>query len=200
MFIERLIGSSAKVKVLRVLAESNLFYSLYDLQRITNLSMGAIHKAVSAFLRESIVTEKKGAGKQRYYQFNTNFVENRYAQTILSLFDIEKQERRRVIPLDVWSYLEDIGNDLVDNVPGLSLIYLVGSIPRGEINIRSEVELLIVGDKDCDSQKVDKTVKKYSRKKVRYVFLREKEFDEKKDTPRYRTELEGSLLLIRNRR
>ena len=59
MFIENLIGSKAKVKILRVLAESRTAYSLKDLVDATELSIGIIHKALGNLVEEGIV-EKKG--------------------------------------------------------------------------------------------------------------------------------------------
>src|SRR3989338_1940367 len=85
MFIETVIGSPPKVKVLRVLAGTQIAYSLYEIKKLTGLSIGVVHKVVTLLLNEGLITKKKGKGKQGFYQINAN-----NSKEIISLFEKEK--------------------------------------------------------------------------------------------------------------
>src|SRR3989338_11455327 len=98
MFIETIVGSSAKIKVLRALLETKTAYSMEDIKKLSGLSIGVVHKAVTSMLKENIIIRKKGSGKQRFYQIN---LENRYSGKLLGIFDEEKIERRG-IPIHIW--------------------------------------------------------------------------------------------------
>ena len=63
MFIETIMGSPTKIKVLRVLLETKIAYSLADIETLTGLSIGAVHKVAIGIAKEGIATVKKGKGK-----------------------------------------------------------------------------------------------------------------------------------------
>ena len=54
MFLENVVGSKAKVKILRVLSESRAAFSLQNLKNETELSIGIIHKALEELVEEGI--------------------------------------------------------------------------------------------------------------------------------------------------
>ena len=144
MFIETIIGSREKVKVLRVLLETKTAYSLKEIKELSGLSIGAIHKVKNLLLKEKIIVEKKGRGKQRYYQIN---IENRYFNNLSTIFDYEKNERRN-IPIHIWNQLETLCNGLKNRFSiksrSIKEIILYGSLARGEFRISSDIDLMIV--------------------------------------------------------
>src|SRR3989344_4904073 len=120
MFIETIIGSQEKVKVLRVLFETKIAYSLTDIKELSGLSIGAIHKVKNLLLKENLLIEKKGKRKQRYYQIN------------------------------IWNKLESLCSSLKNkfNYKSKSIkeIRLYGSLARGEFRINSDIDLIIIVD------------------------------------------------------
>ena len=83
MFIESIIGSKAKVKILRVLAESRTAYSLKNLTDATELSIGIIHKALGDLVEEGIAIKIKGTRKERLFKFNTG---SPFAASVFDIF------------------------------------------------------------------------------------------------------------------
>ncbi|MBS3081754.1 nucleotidyltransferase domain-containing protein [Candidatus Pacearchaeota archaeon] len=144
MFIETIIGSQEKVKILRVLLETKIAYSLADIKELSGLSIGAIHKVKNLLLKENLIIEKKGKGKQKYYQIN---IENKYFNNLATIFDYEKNERRN-IPVHIWNKLETLCSKLKNrfNHKSRSIkdIILYGSLARGEFRINSDIDLIII--------------------------------------------------------
>lgn len=179
MFIETIIGSSEKVKVLRVMLETKIAYSLGDIKELSGLSIGSVHKVKTLLLKENLIIEKKGKGKQRYYQIN---VENRYFNNLADIFDYEKNERRN-IPIHMWNKLEALCSDLKNKFnkkfKGIQDIVLYGSLARGEFRINSDIDLLIITENDFqDETKVRKLCKDAKIKnKVNPTFVTQKEVE-----------------------
>ena len=140
MFIETIIGSPAKVKVLRILLENKIAYSMLDIQKLSGLSIGVIHKVITLLKEERIIAQKKGKGKQRFYQINP---ENKYLSKLSAIFDEEKIDRRS-IPVHVWNMLEILRSELKTKLKGIRSIILFGSLAKGEFRISSDIDLLII--------------------------------------------------------
>ena len=87
MFIETLLGSKVKAKLLRVLSERRTAFTLQDLKNETELSLGIIHKSIKGLVEEGILIKIKGSRKERLFKFNT---EDPFAHNIFELFEIEK--------------------------------------------------------------------------------------------------------------
>src|SRR3989338_1489794 len=148
MFIETVMGSEAKVKVARTLLESKIAYSMQDIKQLTGLSIGAIHKVISGLLKEGLIIQKKGRGKQRFYQAN---LENKYAARLSSVFDDERNGRKSV-PLHVWNRLGSICSELKAKIEGIKDIILFGSLARGEFRISSDIDLLILTENNFNNE------------------------------------------------
>ena len=173
MFIETIIGSPEKVKVLRILLENKIAYSLADIKELSGLSIGAVHKVKTLLLKENLITEKKGKGKQKYYQIS---IENRYFNNLAAIFDYEKNERRN-IPLHIWNRLEILCSDLKNKFKDVKDIVLYGSLARGEFRINSDVDLQIITENEFqDETKVRKLCKHAKIKnKVNPTFITDNE-------------------------
>ena len=139
MFVENVLGSKAKVKILRVLSESRAAFSLQNLKKETELSIGIIHKALEDLVGEGILLKIKGSRKERLFKFNT---ENPFAHDVFELFRIEKtRQRKEIVFLHTWNVLESAVAKIKENA---GLIMLFGSQARGDATLRSDIDLLIV--------------------------------------------------------
>jgi len=135
MFIENLIGSKAKVKILRVLAESRTAYSLKNLTDATELSIGIIHKALGDLVEEGIAIKIKGTRKERLFKFNTG---SPFAASVFDIFRIEKTKRRKEAVLQhTWTVLENAVSKLKGKT---HLIALFGSQARGHATFKSDIK------------------------------------------------------------
>ena len=145
MFVENLLGSKAKVKILRVLSEARTAYSLKNLRDETELSLSITHKAAEDLAEEGILLKIKGTRKERLYRFNTD---SHFASAVFELFKTEKtRQRKEIVLLHIWSILEDIVSKIKDRS---NLVTLFGSQARGDATLRSDIDLLIIPKKSQD--------------------------------------------------
>lgn len=145
MFIENLLGSKAKVKILRILSETRTAYSLKNLRDETELSLSITHKAAEDLAEEGILLKIKGTRKERLYRFNTD---SPFASAVFELFKTEKtRQRKEIVLLHTWSILEDIVSKIKDRS---NLVTLFGSQARGDATLRSDIDLLIIPKKSQD--------------------------------------------------
>lgn len=139
MFIENILGSRTKVKILRVLTEVRTAYALKDLSKEIALSPSITHQAAEELAEEAVLIRIKGNKKERLYRFNA---EGAFASALFELFKIEKtRQRKDVIFLNIWNVLE---NTITKNEKKIDTAILFGSQARGEATLRSDVDLLII--------------------------------------------------------
>lgn len=139
MFIENLLGSKAKVKILRVLSEARTAYNLKSLKAETELSLSIIHKAAEELAEERILLKIKGTGKERLYKFNAD---SPFASAVFELFKTEKtRQRKEVVLWHTWDILEDAVSKIKDKS---NLIALFGSQARGDATLRSDIDLFVI--------------------------------------------------------
>ncbi|HLC71576.1 MAG TPA: nucleotidyltransferase domain-containing protein [Candidatus Nanoarchaeia archaeon] len=139
MFLETMLGSKAKVKILRVLAEIRTAFTLQDLKNETELSIGIIHQSLQDLTEEGVVQKMKGTKKERLFKFNTN---HPLAHHLFEAFRIEKTvQRKEVILLHTWNVLENAVAKLKEKS---HLILLFGSHARGNATLRSDIDILII--------------------------------------------------------
>lgn len=139
MFLETILGSKAKLKLLRVLAETRTAFTLQELKSETELSIGIIHRSLQDLVQEGIVRKLKGSGKERLFAFDA---ESRIAHPVFELFRTEKTLRRKeVVLLHTWNVLESAVAKLRERS---HLIALFGSQARGHATMRSDIDLLII--------------------------------------------------------
>ena len=145
MFVENLLGSKAKVKILRVLSETRTACSLKNLRDETELSLSITHKAAEDLAEEGILLKIKGTRKERLYRFNTD---SHFASAVFELFKTEKtRQRKEIVLLHIWSILEDIVSKIKEKS---NFIVLFGSQARGDATLNSDIDLLIIPKKSQD--------------------------------------------------
>lgn len=160
MFLKNLIGTKAKVKLLRVLTESRTAFTLQDLKKETELSIGIIHQSLQDLVEDGLVIKIKGSRKERLFKFQT---ESPFAHQVFELFRIEKTiQRKEAVLLHTWNVLES----LVAKIEAQSsFILLFGSQARGQATLRSDIDVLIIPkNSNGEILKIIETIK--SRNKI----------------------------------
>ena len=194
MFIENLVGSKAKVKILRVLSETRTAYNLNNLKAETELSLGIVHKASEELTEEGLLLKIKGNRKERLYKFNTD---SPFASSIFELFKVEKtRQRKEIIFMHTWSILED----MVSKIKSKSiLIILFGSQARGDATLNSDIDLLIM-PKNSKEEILDLMREIKVKNKINPTLLNQAEFNEeiKNNTLFYRNIKKDSIILYIN--
>lgn len=192
MFIENVIGSKAKVKIVRVLAEVRTAYSLKSLVEETGLSLSITHKAAEELAEEGILVKIKGTRKERLYKFNP---ESGFASALFELFKMEKtRQRGEVIFLKTWNVLETV---LTSARNKINLMILFGSQVKGNATLRSDIDLLIIPRRDKSD--LLEQIKEID-PKINPLFLDLRTFkaDIKNKTPFYTSiKKEGLVLFVR---
>jgi predicted nucleotidyltransferase len=191
MFVENIIGSKAKVKILRVLVESRTAYRLKEIMDATELSIGIIHQALKDLVEEGIIIKIKGTRKERLFKFNTD---SPFAASIFDIFRIEKTKYRKEAVLQhTWTVLERVISKLEGKA---HLIALFGSHARGHAAFKSDIDLLIIHD-DNQSEIFDILSKVKSKSKIQPVAISRGAFkdDIKNDTLFYKNIKSDSIIL-----
>ena len=191
MFIENLLGSKVKVKLLRVLSETRTAFTLQDLKNETELSLGIIHKSIKDLVEEGILIKIKGSRKERLFKFNT---EDPFAHNIFELFEIEKTlQRKEVVLLHTWNVLDSAVAKIKEKS---SLILLFGSQSRGDATLRSDIDILVV-PKNSQEEILDALRKVKSKNKINPTVISLESFKSeiKNDTLFYKNIKRDSLIL-----
>src|SRR3989344_2136735 len=197
MFIENLLGSRAKVKVLRVLSEARTAYSLKGLKAETELSLSIVHRSAEELAVEGILLRIKGTGKERLYKFDTD---SPFAAAIFELFKTEKtRQRKEIIFMHTWSVLEDVVSKIRDKS---NLVILFGSQARGDATLDSDIDILIIPKnlkdfKDNKNQILDIIRKINAKNKINPTLLELESFNQeaKDNTLFYRNIKKDGIIL-----
>lgn len=179
MFIENILGSRTKVKILRVLTEVRTAYALKDLSKEIGLSPSITHQAAEELAEERVLIKIKGTKKERLYRFNA---ESAFTSALFDLFKIEKtRQRKSVIFLNIWNILE---NTITKNEKKIDMAILFGSQARGEATLRSDIDLLIIS-KGKQPTLIEKIKKIDKRINLLLMTLAEFQSHQKHKTPLY---------------
>src|SRR3989344_5358961 len=191
MFIENLLGSRAKVKVLRVLSEARTAYSLKSLKAETELSLSIVHRSAEELAEEGILLRIKGTRKERLYKFDTD---SHFAAAIFELFKTEKtRQRKEIIFMHTWSVLEDVVSKIKEKS---NLIVLFGSHARGDATLNSDIDLLVI-PKNSNEEILDSTRTIIAKNKINPMLLSLAAFNEyaKNNTLFYKNIKKDSIVL-----
>ena len=190
MFIENILGSRTKVKILRVLTEVRTAYALKDLSKETGLSLSITHQAAEELAEERVLIRIKGTKKERLYKCNA---ESAFASALFEIFKIEKTTQRQdVIFLKIWNVVETI---LAKTKKDIDLMILFGSQARGTATLRSDIDVLII-PKGKDIHLTEKMEK--NDPKINVLPMRLEEFKEhmRNETPLYKNLKKDAIILF----
>jgi predicted nucleotidyltransferase len=122
------------VRVLRALDElpDGLPASARELARRSGLSHPTASKVLASFVSQGIVLARRGP-RTDAFELNRAHV---LVEKLRPLFDWERQLLRE---LGVF-----IGRAIEREAPGVSAAYLFGSVVRGELTVRSDIDLAVI--------------------------------------------------------
>jgi len=142
MFIENILGTESKVKIIRTLLDINTAFTLENLEKETGLSRGIIHREVKRLEKVNIIEKVEKQGKLGFYKIN---LDNSYVHSLANIFDLEKmKERRNKIPVQTWNILESLVNSIISSKIDVGMIILFGSVARGTSTLKSDIDILVV--------------------------------------------------------
>jgi len=203
MFVDSLMGTSSKIKILRTLAESNTAFTLKELENEALLSRGIVHREATRLTKDNFIFEMKTVGKEKAYRIN---MENPYTQKAIELFSIEKiRDRKNSVILKIWNALESIVSYVLVKKLEVASIMLFGSHARGMATPRSDIDILIVmiSDYEKAQDKLTPIFEKYQKKlkaKINPVYMTaENYFKEQREKTNFIIEInKGGILLFGN--
>ncbi len=163
MFVEDIVGSESKVKILRTLIEINSSLSLEDLEKETKISRGILHREVKKLENNKIIIGIRAKGKLKHYRIN---VYNEYSFLFIKLFDVEKiQERKNKILLSTWNLLHLLVKKIyLSGKIELKGAILFGSTARGTASLYSDIDILILISNNGNTNKLHKIANEIQKK------------------------------------
>jgi predicted nucleotidyltransferase len=179
MFVEDILGTESKIKIIRTLLEINTAFTIENLEGETGLSRGIIHKELKRLKNINIVYKVEKQGKLDFYRINER---NRYIQCLMKIFDLEKsQERINKIQLVTWNLLSSLVSKLTSTDYNIKRIILFGSIARGTSTIHSDIDLIIITEDDWTGMPEEiyhivKDIQKKTKREINIDYIHEKEY------------------------
>ncbi|MCD4759894.1 nucleotidyltransferase domain-containing protein [archaeon] len=176
MFIENILGTESKVKLIRTLLEVNTAFTMEDLEKETGLSRGIIHRELNRLVDNIIALKVEKQGKLGYYKIN---FDNQYVQILTKLFELENaKERKNKIPVVTWNLLALITSKIISNNLEVSKLILFGSVARGTSTIRSDIDLMITGEFNrAKLKELIEEIQKKTKRKINISYITEKEYN-----------------------
>lgn len=164
--LEKLLGSGARVRVLEVflLNPGRDFYQR-EISTVTNLPIRAIQREVERLVKIGLL-EKQIRGNRNYYKCRSDF-------PIL-------EELKSIIlkTVSLGKILEDY---LQKKEEKIELAFIYGSFAKGEENISSDIDLIIVGNiTSKETSSVLSSAKDMLSREINFVVYNKKEFTKKK--------------------
>jgi len=135
------------VTQMRVLAHFIEFpceeFYLRELGRILGMSPMTVKRSLDLLLDDGFIVREKRKN-QILYRANTDYLAFRFAKISFNLAAIEEK---------------GVVKGLLEDVPGISSIVLYGSYARGENDMHSDLDLLIISmSKKVDASKISKKI------------------------------------------
>ena len=163
------MGKKSKVKILRLLIrDDDREYCLDDIAKSTGMSCGTIYPSLNELLETRIILQRK-AGRSLLYKINKNHT---MFNKIKELIDLEKNSLLSIAKEFVSTLTKDT----------ISAIVLFGSVARGEITEKSDIDLLVIYKNERAKKQVralgDKILDNYDIHIVP-LFLTQKEIEER---------------------
>jgi predicted nucleotidyltransferase len=133
MSISSLLFSEYRRRVLGLLLlQQETPYHVREIARLTGTSAGSLHRELSKLASAGVLIRKK-SGNQVYYQANTEF----------PIF----QELRSILK-KTSGLVDVIMEALVPFAENLDAAFIFGSVAKGSETLRSDIDLLIIGNID----------------------------------------------------
>ena len=152
---------------------------LRELSRKTNTSIYATKKIIDDLVDQKIMIEKR-QGNQRYIKPN---MENQFFKQLKIAFSIKKIQDSLIL------------QHLEEKIPAISSITLYGSTAQGKDDEKSDIDLLIIGQKNkIDISEYEKKINK----EINLLIMKWSEWRQhaKQDKPFYREIIKDGISLF----
>jgi len=134
--IEQLLGSKNSIEILRfLLLRSSQSYGLSELSRLTHISKSNILRITRILIDNDLIIKEK-EGKKQLMRINSS---NKLNKSLFEIFNTEKQHK---LPADIKNIL-----DLFYKRTKADIFIVFGSVAQGLFTKKSDIDILIVGDK-----------------------------------------------------
>ena len=175
-----MIFNTASMKIMQYFFD-NPYETIHlrELSRKAKISIFSAKKIADELVKQKILIEKK-QGNQRLFQAN---IENQFFKQIKKAYSIKK-----IIETNIIEYLEE-------KIPAISSITLYGSTAQGKDDKKSDIDLLIIGQKT----KIDiSNYEKKLNKEINLLVMRWSEWrtHAKQDKPFYREIVKDGIALL----
>ena len=171
-FLDDILSQRSKVSVLRCLFRSGEELSGREIARRTGLSPKMAHDTLKALLPEGVVSLKVVPPVHLYSIKRGNWI---VEELLRGLFKRES------------SMLDDISKEISNHVPKFVIsIILFGSVARGESNSKSDIDIVVVVDKEISKTRIialfehkNKMIERKFNRRLSNIFYTISEFREK---------------------
>jgi len=116
------------------------WYYTRELAKVSKVSLGIVSSEFRTLAKEGLVLQRI-EGQEKYYRLN---LANSRTRKLCELFEIDRREEfykenRRL----AW-VLEDFAKRVSDFAPEVQSIILFGSVARGQVTARSDIDVLVL--------------------------------------------------------
>ena len=160
--IENILGSLTKIRILRLFFEyPNRSFTTDEILKNSFVGRGYGGRCIKQFIGMSILKMKK-VGKEKRYNLNK---ENRFYDALRQFFDIEKSK------YPTFSYVHrSIIGDLTQSLTEETII-VFGSVAAGTSTPESDIDMLVVTDRESFVKKHTKKVQEKYKIKIQPIIL-----------------------------
>jgi predicted nucleotidyltransferase len=131
--LDNVLGTIARVRVLRALDRAAHPMTIVALQKETRLAYNAVNKAVNSLAQAGLATETP-TGSGTVFAFNQ---QHPFSAALQALFTAERARRRAVErAVEMWAE---------EQKPSPLAVWLFGSVARKEDTFSSDIDLAVVG-------------------------------------------------------
>lgn len=170
--LDNILSQRSKVSVLRCLFRSGQELSGREIARRTGLSPKMAHDSLKVLLSEGVVSFKDVPPVHLYSINRGNWV---VEELLRGLFERES------------NVLDELSKKIFENVPkSVISVILFGSVAKGESNSKSDIDIVVVVDKEISKPKVialfdskNKTIEEKFNRRLSPIFYTSSEFKEK---------------------
>ena len=127
--LDNILGKQSKLKVLRVLADSQVELSGREIARSSKLAQRIVHASLLSLFKSGLVLLRK-SGKSKLYKLNPHNIIIKEA--ILPLFNLEKSLLQRIVKM------------IKKSLPKILSVMLFGSVAENRERENSDLDLLLV--------------------------------------------------------
>ncbi len=164
MFLENLLGSTSKIKIMRLFFEyPNRDFSTEEVFSNSRVGVGYGLKCLKLMADAGVIIMKK-AGKQKRYILNKN-------SNLFPIFD-RLFERERIMFPKVSYLHRGILAEIVEKLDRETLI-VFGSVAAGTATQESDIDILVITKREDEARKILRQTGEKGKIKIQGIFLSE---------------------------